>query len=422
MKSKYVILVSTVLISVATFAQKDQIKAAEKALKDGNSQEAATILQSADSLMVNAGDADKAKYFFIKGNTLLDLANKNIETDKNLSLSAKAYQDLIDVEKTSGKVKFSTQAATSITEIKYKLVNSAIEDSKTDKFGSSAKKLYDAYLLDKKDTLNLYYAASTYVNAKEYDSALKLYEELKTLNYTGKATNYFAVNKANNEEDLFANVQERDRMVKLGTHEKPRSEVVPSKRGEILKNIALIYVQLGKTQEAKNAMTDARKENPNDNSLILAEANLYLETKDYETYKKLITEVLEKNPNDADLVFNLGVLSTTAKNKEEAEKYYKRVMEIDPNYINAYINLAALKLDDEKPIIEEMNKLGNTPKDIKRYDVLKKKRENVFRSAIPYLVKAGELDPKNKDVSKTLLNVYNALEMTEEAKALKSKM
>ena len=31
MKSKYVLLASTMLISVATFAQKDQIKAAEKA-------------------------------------------------------------------------------------------------------------------------------------------------------------------------------------------------------------------------------------------------------------------------------------------------------------------------------------------------------------------------------------------------------
>jgi hypothetical protein len=35
-------------------------------------------------------------------------------------------------------------------------------------------KLYDAYLLDKKDTINLYYAASTYVNANDYDVALKL--------------------------------------------------------------------------------------------------------------------------------------------------------------------------------------------------------------------------------------------------------
>ncbi|MFV8342568.1 tetratricopeptide repeat protein [Flavobacterium sp. XS2P39] len=422
MKSKYVILASALLISVATFAQKDQIKAAEKALKGGNSQEAVTILQGAESLITNATDAEKAQFFFVKGNALLDLANKNVETSSNLSLAAKAYQDLIAVEKVSGKVKYSTQAATSITEIKFKLINSAIADSKEDKHLDSAKKLYDAYSLDKRDTINLYYAASTYVNAKEYDTALKLYDELKNLNYSGKGTSYFAVNKISGEEDVFTTAQERDKLVKMGTHEKPRTEAIPSKRGEIYKNMALILVQNGKTEEAKKAIAEARVANPDDSSLILTEANLYLETKDYVTYKKLISEVLEKNPNDADLIFNLGVISTTANNTVEAEKYYKRAIEIKPDYVNAYLNLAILKLDADKKLFEEMNKLGNSEKDNKRYLVLKKQREAVFLDALPYLEKASELDPSNNEVKATLLNVYGALEMTEKKKALKAKM
>ncbi|WP_269684433.1 tetratricopeptide repeat protein [Flavobacterium lacustre] len=422
MKSKYVILASAMLISVATFAQKDQIKAAEKALKGGNSQEALTILQGAESLSATAPDAEKAQFFFVKGNALLDLANKNVETGKNLSLAAKAYQDLIATEKVSGKMKYSTQAATSITEIKYKLINSAIADSKADKNSDGAMKLYDAYLLDKKDTINLYYAASTYINAKDYDMAYKLYDELKTLNYSGKGTSYLAVNKLTGEEDFYATAQERDKFVKLGTHEKPRTEVIPSKKGEIYKNMALILVQNGKTEQAKKAISDARIADPADTSLILTEANLYLETKDFDTYKKLIAEVLEKNPNDADLIFNLGVLSANAKNPVEAEKYYAKVIEINPKYINAYINSAALKLENEKVIIDEMNKLGTSTKDMKRYDELKIKRQNLFKSAIPALQKAVELDPKNLDVAKTLLNVYSALEMTAEYKALKAKM
>ena len=422
MKSKYAILASVFLISVASFAQKDQIKAAEKALKGGNSSEAVSILQGAESLIPNATDAEKAQYFFVKGNALLDLANKKVEEGKNLSLAAKAYQDLLAVEKASGKDKYSSQATASILDIKFKLLNSAIADSKTEKYAEGAEKLYDAYLLDKKDTLNLYYAASTYVNAKNFDAALKLYIELKDLNYSGKGVNYLALNKLTGQEDLFSNTQDRDRVVKIGTHEKPRNEVIPSKRGEINKNIALILIQNGKTEEAKKAISEARKANPDDSSLTLAEANLYLETKDFETYKKLVSEVLEKNPNDADLIFNLGVLSANAKNPVDAEKYYKRVMEINPNYINAYINLAALKLEDEKVIIDEMNKLGTSPKDMKRYDVLKNQRFNLFRSAIPYLVKAVEIDPTNIDVAKTLMNVYSALEMTEEYKALKAKI
>ncbi|MEY2670639.1 MAG: hypothetical protein RLZZ577_955 [Bacteroidota bacterium] len=422
MKSKYVLLASALLISVATFAQKDQIKAAEKALKAGNAQEAITILQGAEAASAAAPDAEKAQFQFVKANAHLALATKNENTDANLSAAAKAYQEVLSIEKTSGKAKFSAQASTSIIDVKYKLINAAIADSKAEKHAAGAKKLYDAYLLDKKDTINLYYAASTYVNAKEYETAYNAYDELKKLNYSGKGTNFYAVNKINGEEQFFPTAKERDQMVKLGTHEKPRTEDIPSKRGEIYKNMALILVQNGKVAEAKKAVAEARAANPEDTSLILTEANLYLDTKDYDTYKKLITEVLAQSPNDADLVFNLGVISYNAKNLVDAEKYYKRAIEIKPDYVNAYLNLAILKLDADKKLFEEIQKLGNSEKDNKRYEVLKKQREAVFTSALPYLEKASELDGTNEEVKGTLLSVYRALEMTEKAKALKAKM
>lgn len=422
MKSKYVLLASALLISVASFAQKDQIKSAEKALKSGDAQGAITILTGGESVVANAKDTEQAQFYFVKGNAYLDLANKKVDESKNLSLAAESYKKLIEVEKASGKQKYSTDAATSITNIKGLLINSAIADTQANKHKEGAKKLYDAYELDKKDTINLYYAASTAVNSQDFDLALPMYEELKKLNYSGKGTLYLASNKANGNEDNFSSAKDRDLAVKLGTHEKPKTEPIPSKRGEIYKNLALILVQKGRTEEAKKAISDARKANPEDTSLILTEANLYLESKDYDTYKKLVGEALEKDPNNADLVFNLGVISAGAKNNADAEKYYLKAIEINPNYANAYLNLAALKLEAEKPIIDEMNKLGTSTKDMKRYDVLKAQREGVFRGVIPYLKKANELDPKNEDVAKTLLGVYKALEMTAEAKALKATM
>lgn len=197
--------------------------------------------------------------------------------------------------------------------------------------------------------------------------------------------------------------------------------------------------------------------------MIGTEANLYLETKDYETYKKLVAEALEKNPNDIDLIFNLGVISANEKKSKEtiaatalkdaakatkegkievskvfaktakdatveaeqssieAVKYYKKAMEIDPKYTNAYINLSALMLEDEKMLFDEMDKIP-PGKNEKRYDELKIKRINLLKSVIPYLQKAVELEPTNIDVTKTLLSVYSALEMMPEAKALKEKI
>ena len=52
-------------------------------------------------------------------------------------------------------------------------------DFKAGKFKESAEKSYEVYLFDKKDTLNLYNAASASLTAKDYNSAIKYYEELK---------------------------------------------------------------------------------------------------------------------------------------------------------------------------------------------------------------------------------------------------
>lgn len=208
MKSKYVLLASALLISVSTFAQKDQIKAAEKALKSGNSAEAKSILQQAESLLSSATDAEKAQYFFVKGNTLLDLATKNIDAVKNQLEAAKAYQELIAVEKVSGKSKYTSQAQTAVAEIKGKILNSAVEDGTNKKYDEAAKKLYIVYELDKTDLEKLYYAASYAVNAQDYDTALSYYEELKSKNYSGEGMAYYAKNLLSEQEDYFGTTAE----------------------------------------------------------------------------------------------------------------------------------------------------------------------------------------------------------------------
>jgi enterochelin esterase-like enzyme len=84
------------------------------------------------------------------------------------------------------------------------------------------------------------------------------------------------------------------------------------------------------------------------------------------------------------------VLSANAKDVVNAEKYYARTMEINPQYVNA---IYALKLEAENAVIAQMNKLGNS----ERYEALcsfKIERQNIFKSVIPYLEKAMEVDPK----------------------------
>lgn len=422
MKRNYVLLASICLISVSTFAQKDQIKAAEKALKSGNAVEAKAILLQAESVISSASDAEKASYFMAKGKSCLDIAASGTEVLQNQLDAIAAFKEVISVEKSAGKSKNSAQAQSSLDKLKSDFVNKAIEEGTAKNYSSATKYLRMAYDTDTTDVEKLYYAANYAVNAKEYDLALAYYLELKKLNYTGEGVLLYATNKESKTEEAFSSKQERDIYVKGGSHENPRDEKIPSKRGEIYKNISLLLIEQGKVDEAKAAIADARKVLPDDVSLMISEAELYLKLNDLVTYKKIVADVLEKNPNSVDLIFNLGVISYNNKEYDVAEKHYLRVIELDPNYGNAYLNLAILKLDAEKVLIDKMNSLGTSAADNKKYDILKKQRNDVFKSAIPYLEKVVELDAKNTEAIKTLINVYKALEMFDKAKVLKEKL
>jgi len=436
MKIKHVLLASAVLVSAASFSQKDELKKLKKIYdKDTPSaSDVADFKANLDKLgPLATEEGDKIYYNYYKANVpSLELAAlgtaptpaqfAKVFSSTAITDIATAYNATLDYEKKTGKKVFTDDINEEVKTIKPILVNAAVGLGEAKKYKEAADVLYAVYLLDKKDQDKLFYAASYAVNANDYDKALDYYNQLKNLNYVGSETLYWATNKANQKEETFSSANERDLFIKSGTHEKPRNEKTESKRGEIYKNIALILVDKGRIDEAKAAVAEARKENPSDSSLILTEADLYLKVKDYTTYSKLVNEALAANPDNVDLIYNLGVISANAGKIDEAKTYYKKALAVNPNYFNANLNLAELIIRNDEKIVNEMNKLGTSEKDNKRYDVLKAERDKNFKEALPYLEKAVELDGANEAAKKTLLSVYNATEMTDKYKALKAKM
>lgn len=436
MKIKHILLTTTLAMSISVSAQKDELKTLKKIYaKDTPSaadmQEYKAAVAKLETTATEEGDKVYTNFYKCMtpimdiaalGKDVTPMQLANAFTPKSIENMAIGLNATLDYEKKSGKKIYTDDIMETITSYKPEIVNLAVTLSNAKRYNEAGDVLNSLYLLDKKDTDKLFYSASLYVNGKDYDKALKGYEELKKINYSGESTLYFATNKTSKQEEQFGNANERDLFIKSGSHEKPRDEKVPSKRGEIYKNVALILMEQGKTNEAKSAITEARKMNPNDDSLILTEADLYLKLNDFDTYKSLVNEALAKNPNNADLVFNLGVISANAKKIDEAKTYYKRAIEIDPKYFNAYLNLSEVMLRGDDKYVDEMNKLGTSEKDNKRYEVLKAERNKNFSEILPYLEKAVELEPTNEPAKRTLLSVYNALEMTDKYKALKAKL
>lgn len=399
MKTKILILLA-VMVSTVGFSQKNEIKAADKALKSGNAAEAKTILEGAKSLIDGSDVKYQAQAYSVLGNAYANLSE--------FEPAIEALRKVISIEEASGKKKFTVDAQQKLGQMTADLINAAVEDNNNKDYKAGAEKLYMGYKLSPKDTIYLYYAASSAVNGADYDTALKYYNELKEIGYDGSGVKYTAVNIESGEvEEMDKGT--RDLYVKAGTHKDPKEEKTPSKSAEIVKNLALIYQQQGKNDEALAAYEDAIASNPDDVNLVLNKANLYYTMGDKAKFKELMEKAASMAPDNPDLLYNIGVISMEQGNLEEARAAYRKVLEIDPSYVNAQLNLSTSYVNEGNSLIDEMNSLGTSRADTARYDELKQKKDDLFVEGSKVLEEALKMNPGNEGVLSQLKNIYGAL-------------
>ena len=405
MKTK-ISIIAALSFTILGFAQKSEIRDAEKALKDGDAAAAKTSIEAVSGSIAGEDEKLQAQYYYTRGKIYSDLAKKG--DDAAYEEAASSFKKVIDIEEASGKSKYSEETKQYIASITADLVNSAVSDNEQKNFDEAADKLYMSYTISPKDTSYLYYAASSAVNGGHYEKALKYYNELQQVGYDGSGTVYKATNVATGEVETMDKMQ-RDLMIKSGSYKDPIDEKTPSKKAEIVKNTALIYTQLGQDDKALEAYKAARVNDPEDVNLILNEANLYFKLGDKEKFKELMAEAIALAPDNPDLHYNVGVINMEQGNFEEARASYKKAIELNPGYTNAYLNLSTTYVNEGNELIDEMNSLGNSRADITRYDELKAKKDELFTQGANILEDALKTNPDNQGVLTQLKNIYGAM-------------
>jgi tetratricopeptide (TPR) repeat protein len=388
-----------------SFAQKKEIKKAIKLFDSGDVQGATAMLESSAALF------DAADQKILNQKTYLQ--GQIAQSNKDFNL---AYEKFMAFKDTGGaNPNFDTQLNSLTSDI----VNEAIGDNEEKRFAVAAGKLHLAYQINPEGNQDyLYYAASSAVNGSNFELALEYYDELKKIKYTGITTQYFAIS-ADSGEEVELSASEYDLYKKTKQYTDFREEDTESRFPEIVKNIALIYAQLGDNERAMDAVKEARKEDPKDLNLILTEANLYIQLEENDRFEALMKEAIEQDPTNATLYFNLGVINAQRGMNEEAKGYYQKSIELDPNSESGYLNLVSLILEGESTIVEEMNSLGNSRADNARYEQLKTDRENLYLECVPILKKLVALS-NNQEAIKTLMNIYGTLGDNEGFKEMKA--
>ncbi|MFL2618143.1 MAG: tetratricopeptide repeat protein [Flavobacteriaceae bacterium] len=422
---KKLAILMMLMICSNSFTQKKELRQINKLISESFFNEAQSSLEAISSLVEVSDDKIKAQYYFY-------LAKVSNELEK-FNDAIKAYENLKSINDSAYSTIIKTEFDFLYSQIETSIINSAVEDNRNSNYSVASDKLIMAYRMnEEKNRDYLYFAAGSSVNSKEYDKALNYYVELKENNYTGVIDEYYITNNETGEEEKVSET-EFDLLKNSKDYSNPIVGQTESRYPEIVKNIALIYVQQGKNDVAIEAIQEARSIQPDDTSLILNEADLYIrisnnsdDESERDLYRKKFKELMElaitKDPENGILYYNLGVISSEQGENDSALEYYKKAIEFKPDYVDAYLNLVAVILDGEQSIVDEMNNLGTSKKDNIRYDELIVERENLYKECIPFLEKLIEVSPTNIDALNTLKNIYGVLGENEKFKDISAKI
>lgn len=358
---KKIILSVALLVSMATFAQKDELKNLKKlyakdALTTEEFNQFKGILLKLESVATT--EEDKTSVTFYKAmSPLLELSTfgqqptpaqvakvMNPTTLKNL---VQGLKSTLDFEAKSGKKVYTDDIKETLTWFTPMLQQSAGMLNSMKKFKEAGELFYSIYQLDNTDVANLENAAILAVQAGDYSQGDKLYREIQKVGFSGTGLKKFQ-----------------------------------STELEVAKILAAISLESKNFEQAKKDYANYIKLDPNDLEAQINEANCYYHTNDLTTYKNKITSILDKNPNNAALQYNVGFLM----------------------------------ISDDAKIVDEIN--ANL-KDDKKYKELMSKRKDMFKAALPYFEKAYQLDVNNADTKEILKLSYDILGMKDKAATIK---
>jgi len=413
---KRVLIILITFIGVSAFAQKAEVKSAQKLFDKGNLTEAKSMADKAFDLYDQADKKLKAKILFVKGEIYAKLGGKDFS---NYQTAVKTLEDLKAYEKEIDRVKYTDDAKNVLVNIENEVSAAAFKMFNDKKYVDAAKYFELVFKLNKNEYYK-YSSAFSYLLSEDYKKAEKLFDELYKSNYTGIMEYYTALNKVTNKREK---VDEKagKLLVQAGTYADMKKENSENLRPKIVSNLLYIYGKEGDDTKAMQFIADAKKEDPNNLDLLIGEANYYLKKDNKEKFVETMRKAVAIEPDNKIFNFNMAATLFQMKKYDEAKKYYDKVIALDPNYVDAYKGLVYIQLVPEKIITEELNKDEVLMNDA-LYNKYRKQQLELYKSVLPSLEKALGIAPEDHDVLVMLKKIYNDLEMKDKFKQVKDKL
>lgn len=185
--------------------------------------------------------------------------------------------------------------------------------------------------------------------------------------------------------------------------------------------LAEAYVKMGNNEKQIEALQEGFLKYPEDSNLLFGMINYYLsKSKDATKAMEYVDMAIKKDPNNASIHFAKGTLLEKLEMPDEAIKAYLKAVEVKPDYFDAYYNIGAVYFNKGVKFYGELQNISTT--DVEKYEAVMGKGQGEFKKSIPYLEKALEVDPSNKETMETLKSLFYRLNMMDKYKEMNEKI
>ncbi|MEJ6979931.1 tetratricopeptide repeat protein [Pedobacter sp. P351] len=363
--------------SVSVFAQKSEVASAKESL--------------AKYIQISRSTPKLAESFKKLAKESIDKATVHEKTKADPELwgmRALLYSELAYTDNTSASVNYAAEATAALAKVKEL-------DPEADNKENVKKARYTLYQ-------NQLLKGKKHFDTKDYAAAYTEFN--KGLEFLPGDTiiNYYAGVSAQNTKNYKAAIKNYTDLLSTNFSFLP----------DVYTNLAEAYAADKDTAAAIKVLTEGFAKFPKSNQLISREIELSINSGRYKEVISKIESQVQSNPTNPNFPFFLGIAYASLNDVTKSEEAYKKAIAIDPKFMNAYINLGSLIMNSGIDTYNAANKKyankALNAAQLAEYNAVKKKATAEFDRALPFLLKATEIDPKSKMAWTNLRAYYNA--------------
>jgi len=271
-----------------------------------------------------------------------------------------------------------------------------------DEKGKNTKKIGEAFQTISNDLENRFFNEYALLKLKNaYRTALDRIEVSNAIGFADTSYYFYAGFMAFAQSEIDSSMwkqarQNLEKALALGYRE------VGESRGQIYDLLYHSCIRTGDSLQALKFAQAGFEVNPNYERLMYNLINYYLSRGENNKTLEYLEQAVARDPNNPNLLFAQGKVLDELGEPEKSHIAYDAAIAADPTYFDPYFNKAVLYYNGAVKLMEEVDKI----KDIKEYDAGLVIVYEEFAKAIPFLEKAHEIRPDEKQTMETLSSLY----------------